>query len=252
MFFYSNPRPMIRVFVVWLVLIPCGQEVFSNSPGIQEITRPCVGNDDIVACLRGLVHDFPEDTALREYVAYFLDREGDTSGALAEIDGALLIDPGDVGLHVFRAQLLRKLGDVDAAEAEGERIRELKRMRREALLTDPVDDIDIDELRVQAHLADVAGDSEAAGFLYQRYFEFEENPDPYNLSSYAKVLARLDREDAALEVLENAFETVGEEDHKTRAFLWKTSASVKRILGDEAGAEEDMREYDRCRGVGNQ
>lgn len=212
---------------------------------IEELTRPCVEATDVVGCIEQLVLSNPENTELRGLFAYYLVKEGQERRALAEIDKALAFDPDDIESRVFRAQLLRKLGDEEAARTEGELIRELKLARREKLLTENPEDIG--ELRVQAHLAEVAGEFEAAGRLFERYFEFEENPDPLSLSDYAEVLVRLGKSEKALSVMERAFAVDGAQDPGVRASLLKSRAWIREQSGDFVGAEEDRNEYEAAR-----
>jgi Flp pilus assembly protein TadD len=212
---------------------------------MEELTRPCVEATDVVGCIEQLVLSNPENTELRGLFAYYLVKEGQERRALAEIDKALAFDPDDIESRVFRAQLLRKLGDEEAARTEGELIRELKLAKREKLLTENPEDIG--ELRVQAHLAEVAGEFETAGRLFERYFELEENPDPLSLSDYAEVLVRLGQFEKALSVMERAFAMDGAQELEIRAALLKARAWIKEQIGDFAGAEEDKNEYEAAK-----
>jgi len=241
--FPSVKRKILGV-VLSLLFSICGSPCFSDSPNVIEITQTCAGEQDIIQCLRGLTIEHPRNAELREYIALALFQNGDSKGALIEIDEALLINPGDIDLHVFRAQLLKDLGDFESAQIEGEQIRSLKREQREKLLSEPVEDVD--ELRVHAHLADLSGDYKVASALYQRYLESIDVPDYQSMCSYAKVLARQNLAEEALQAIDGAFESVEEDDYRARASIWRTSASVKRILGDEIGADSDMLEFQRC------
>lgn len=209
---------------------------------IEELTRPCVGATDVVGCLERLVLSNPENIELRGLFAYYLAKEGQERRALAEIDRNLALDPKDIESRVFRAQLLKKLGDDEAARTEGELIRELKLAKREKLLSESPEDIG--ELRVQAHLAEVAGEFEAAGRLYERYFELEEQPDPLSLSDYAQVLTRLGQFGKAFSIMERAFASDRAEELEIRVSLLKTRAWIREQSGDYAGAQEDRIEYE--------
>ena len=85
-----------------------------------------------------------------------------------------------------------------------------------------------------------------ASRLYQRYFEVVETPDHSNLCRYAIVLARLEESDDALAIIEMAFSVVREDDWSARAAVWEQKAVVDRILGDDVGAQMDMKEYEAC------
>ena len=243
--------PGFQLIATILLLLWCSLATYGASetvaPQKTDVLDDCSGTqgDKLVLCLEQIKIKHPESTEPYAILAHHYATQGDQVRAIEQVDRALLIDPDDIGLHIFRAQLLKSDGDMDAANVESQRIRELKMIRIDRLLYDPVDDVS--ELRIAAHLADVAGDSETAVRLYERYFEYTENPDAHNLSRYAKVLARLDRFDSALVTMEDAFAAVDDGDVNKHVELLDLRAQIKEWSGDLEGAEEDRKELNAIR-----
>jgi tetratricopeptide (TPR) repeat protein len=79
--------------------------------------RPARADDILETCARRV----PDDALTRALLANELERKGRLHDALAQVEAATALDPGNPHYHGLRARILRRIGFLDAAEEAARR-----------------------------------------------------------------------------------------------------------------------------------
>jgi tetratricopeptide (TPR) repeat protein len=171
----------------------------------------------------------PKSARMHQLMAHELERQGNTTEAIANYRAALKLDPNLPGLHFELAEMLKSsstIGGLEVAEKE----------YKAALVADPFDE------KSECRLGDIAaqrGDSKESYDHYSRAVQLQPNDAEASIG-LAKALLLMNQPDKAQPLLERALQM-----DPTSAVAHYRLSTIYRQAGRTADAEHELEEFQK-------